>query len=70
MKYKFYTTVKSIERIERVVQTDKVGNEVTQYKEDLGWFVHFDGSWEKLHLGFEEPLLKKGQKVCITLEGL
>lgn len=32
------------------------------------WFIHFDGSWESLAVGFEEPDLLAGDKVLITFQ--
>lgn len=70
MRYKIKTRVKSVERLERTVSAHMVGGTAIMTKEDLGWFVCFDGSWEQLHLGSEKPNLKVGQLVEITIEGL
>lgn len=32
------------------------------------WFVHFEGSWESLAVGLEEPDMKAGDSVHITFE--
>lgn len=32
------------------------------------WFVHFQGSWESLAIGLEEPDMKAGDLVRITFE--
>lgn len=32
------------------------------------WYVHFDGSWESLSLGRDEPNMKPGDKVRITIQ--
>lgn len=75
MRYKILTTVKSVENVKQVVSGRKVkdadGQDETVLEyEDLGWFVVFEGSWEKLNFGTERPNLKKGQKVEIIIQGL
>ena len=70
MKYKIKTRVKSVERLDRVLRAHMVGGQAVVEKEDLGWYVCFEGSWEKLYLGTEKPNLKVGQAVEITIEGL
>jgi hypothetical protein len=70
MIYKILTTVKSVEELDQVVSGRKVGDETVLTKEKLGWFVCFEGSWERLYLGFEEPELKVGQQVEILIRGL
>ncbi len=70
MKYKVHTTVKSVEFIKRAVRGRMIGGQAVMEEEDLGWFVCFEGSWERLHLGNEKPNLVRGQKVVITIEGL
>lgn len=32
------------------------------------WFVQFEGSWESLNFGVEEPQFNPGDKVKITFE--
>lgn len=70
MRYKIKTKVKSVERISRVVRAWKVGDDVKQETEDLGWFVCFNGSWERLHLGNTKPELVEGQEVEIIIRRL
>lgn len=70
MRYKIKTRVKSVERISRVVRSWKVGDDVKQEIEDLGYFVCFEGSWERLHIGNIKPDLEEGQPVEITIRGL
>jgi hypothetical protein len=69
MRYKIYTTVKSIEWLKRVMRGRMVGGSSVLEEEDLGWFVCFEGSWERLHVGDVQPTFKVGQKVEITIEG-
>lgn len=45
----------------------KNGEEIAQ---SLGWFVHFEGSWESLYFGDVKPNFDKGDAVKITFERL
>ncbi len=65
----FHTTVVRVERRSRILSARKVGDSVETEEQDLGWFVLFAGSHEMLHMGFDEPSLKAGQKVTIRIEG-
>lgn len=49
-----YTKVKKIEVI-----TDSLGD---------SWYVNFDGSWESLCFGKDDPGFKVGDKMKITFE--
>ena len=35
--------------------------------EDLGWFIHLEGSWESLYVGHEEPQVKPGETMVVTM---
>lgn len=37
-------------------------------RENIGWYVQFQGSDESNFIGFEKPDLKVGQKVLISLD--
>lgn len=71
MIYKINTTVKSVEFLHRNVRgyLGLDGKAVTD-TEPLGWYVCFEGSWERIYLGDTKPVLVKGQKVEITIKGL
>jgi len=69
-RYKIMTSVRSIEEVEQIVRAHKKGDDVILEKENMGWYVCFEGSWERMYLGNEKPALKIGQKVMITVEGL
>lgn len=62
--WRVYTTVVGIKEM----------NQVVEWKEDavigrsLGWFVHFEGSRESIHFGFEKPDIEVGDKFKITFE--
>lgn len=68
MKYR--TKVKSVEQMDRVVRGRMIGGQAVLDKENLGWYVGFEGSWERLYYGISKPDLKVGQLVEITIEGL
>lgn len=70
MIYKIYTTVKLVEFREKVVRGRMIGETAVLDKEPLGWYVHFEGSWESLYMGHEKPDFVKGQKVEISFKGL
>lgn len=72
MNYRIQTRVKRIERRQRSIGTYKEGEgeSVTTHSvtEDIGWFVQFEGLWEAIFLGFDEPLLRVGQEVDLVVE--
>lgn len=35
---------------------------------NLGWWVHFQGSWESLFLGADKPDMNIGDEVIITIQ--
>lgn len=59
-----HTSVESIERMDRISSVSKEGVPVMV---DLGWFVLFQGSHERLYVGTENPGLAKGDEVEITI---
>lgn len=68
MKYVIPTRVKLVEEVYRVVRADKRGDDVVVVRENLGWSVLFEGSHERLFLGYEKPDLQAGDPVRITIE--
>jgi hypothetical protein len=66
--YIIKTRVVKVERKELVVRAYKIGDEVFQDKENLGWFVLLEHSHEYLYLGQEQPDLVVGQKIRIRIE--
>jgi|KBSMisStaDraftv2_1062788.scaffolds.fasta_scaffold581121_3 hypothetical protein len=68
MRYIIYSTVARIERRSSKVWLKGMGEHATFREEDLGWYVLLRGSYEALHVGYEEPTWKVGEKVKITLE--
>jgi hypothetical protein len=49
------------------VRSFKIVDVVHTDTEDLGWYVQFDGSWESLYVGHEQPALSEGQAVVIVI---
>lgn len=56
----------------RYILTETVGHIKERFTWDatksLGWWIHFEGSGEAFYISDEEPDLKAGDKVKITLE--
>jgi hypothetical protein len=70
INYTVLTRVVSVtneDEIIRVVKGTGKG-EWVQEKVNVGWFVLFEGSHEKLFFGKEQPQLKAGDSVKITIE--
>ena len=55
------------EPLTRYSVTTKV-RQVYNEKATGRWFVHFEGSWESLYFGMEEPAFKVGDDIKITFE--
>ena len=68
MRYKFNTKVLRVERKNRIIRAVKIGDEIVTTPQDMGWYVHLEGSWESLYLGFEQPDLVAGDVVTVILE--
>lgn len=70
----FQTNVIKIEEKRIPLRTIKTGKQSEDGKDILeieyqnkGWFVHLEGSWESLHIGFEQPDLQPGDIMHVTL---
>lgn len=50
------------------VYTGGVGADATFVKRSKGWFYHFEGSYEAIHVGFDRPKVKIGSMAKITIE--
>lgn len=72
INYVIYSSVAHVGKYDEIVggYLDKETNKPMVIKEDRGWFVRFDGSQERMCFGSEEPQLKLGDKVKITIEKL
>jgi hypothetical protein len=70
MTIRIPTRVKKLEEKIRISQSrkDKNGETIT-VTENLGWFVHFEGSWEALFVGYNRPEgLETGSEVDIIIQ--
>lgn len=68
MRICFYSHVVKVEHVMKEVYYSGIGDEAKFTKEDQGWFILLDGSHEALHVGFDEPRFKVGDRVKVTLE--
>ena len=68
MRYIFYSSVVSVERRTKNVYKSGLGDKAVFEAVDLGYFVQLDGSYESLHIGFNEPRIKSGDKIRVILE--
>jgi hypothetical protein len=68
--YAIYTRVVSVTREEYAVRGRIVDGQAIVDKQDLGWCVLFEGSHEKLFLGWDKPNLAAGDKVKILIEAM
>lgn len=66
-----HTSVVSIEHLDRIKSIYPVGDEKEKgYRttiEDLGWYVLFSGSHERLYVGEENPGFAQGDEVEIVI---
>lgn len=69
MKIRIPTRVLKLEEKHIVISGKKnESGEATLVSENLGWFVHFEGSWEALFVGYDKPEgLDKGTEVDIII---
>lgn len=67
-RFIFETTVRKVDKIKRVQKAWKEGDTIRTEEADLGYFAHFNGSWESIFLGYDKPLLQPGDTVRITIE--
>lgn len=68
VRYAIFTTVVKTEERFRDIHVSGVGGDVVKRRESIGWYVHLQGSYEALHLGFEKPAFAHGDKIKITFE--
>ena len=68
MRIKTVLPILKVERRERVASglKNEKGDAVLT-NEDLGWWIAFPGNFS-IHVGNEEPDLKEGDKVILTIE--
>jgi hypothetical protein len=69
--FKFKTKILKIEHVEHTIRAYQDPNDPHNpivEKEDLGWFILFEGSHEMIHMGMECPEIKLGQLAIVTIE--
>lgn len=64
----FYSRVVSVERRYKRVWVSGLGDAAQFKDEDQGFFMLLEGSYEALHVGFEPPEFKVGDRVKVTME--
>jgi hypothetical protein len=66
--YVVYTTVVAVREHVRNRHISGAGPDAIFQTETLGWFVHFAGSYEAIHMGPDKPEFAQGDRVKITFE--
>jgi len=67
-KVSISTRVNKLEQRFRSEWAGGIGKDATYNEICLGWFIHLEGSWEMLYVGYSKPDLNPGDMVRITLE--
>jgi len=68
MAIKFYSKVISVNRESKDKYEYGVGEHAVFSKVDLGYFMLLEGSHESLHIGFDKPEFRAGDRVSVTIE--
>lgn len=63
-----YTTINKLERKTERIYVRGFGDTAEFTNRDMGWFMHLTGSKEWIHIGFDDPGFKPGQKLKVTFE--
>jgi len=66
----FYSKVVSIESHIKEVWVEGFGDKARFRHDNLGYFMLLEGSYEALHIGFDNPTFKVGDRVKIIIEGV
>lgn len=69
-RYVVHSRLKKIFHHARVVRTWIEGEHTYQELEPVGYFIVIEGSYEALFVGTEEPELKPGDQIRISIERL
>lgn len=67
MRYVFTTKLVSVEEKFRTIRAKKVGDQVQEETESLGWFLRLSES-SAICVGAEKPDLAAGDLVTLTIE--
>lgn len=65
--YTIKTRVCNVEHRSERLHVGGFGQDATFRTAPIGWFVHFEGSWEAIYLGTEKPDLKSGDPIQIQI---
>jgi len=57
-----------VEKRTRSIYVSGIGKDAEFFNQDLGWWLLITGSHEAIYLGEEQPDIKEGDKIKITLE--
>lgn len=68
MRYIINSTVRGVTEEFYEKYISGFGDSAVFERTSKGWFIFLSGSYEKLHLGFDKPDIKVGDKVKITIE--
>jgi hypothetical protein len=68
MRIAIYTTVVRVENRVSKKYSHGVGENAVFTDTSLGYYVVFDGSHEAIHVGYEPPDFRTGDRVKITFE--
>lgn len=68
IRYTVFSRVREVERRSKRVYVSGIGYEAIFREVDLGYYVWLEDSHESLHVGFDDPIFKPGDKVKITFE--
>jgi len=67
-KIVFFSKVVSVERHEKQIYVGGFGQDAKFIGENKGYFLLLEGSYEALHIGFEMPAFRVGDRIKITME--
>ena len=67
-KIAFYSRVKLVKKLERRVYLGGSGESAKFGADDMGYFVLLEGSHEAIHVGFEMPEFRTGDRIKVTME--
>lgn len=69
IRYVINAKVVRLEERHKTLYVSGSGDGIVTRQQSLGWFVQFEGSYEMLFIGHDEPVgLSKGDAVHISIE--
>ena len=67
-KIAFYSRIVKIEKRIASEWISGVGDNAKFREIDRGYFMTLEGSHESIHIGFDDPMFKAGERIKITFE--